>query len=86
MATARKFQTHFLFRLVHNRVAQPVPTSDEQTRLMEAARRVVATTTVNVAGRGGRPANTVTVILGAVRRRSGRPGPTRSGGPICRSR
>jgi hypothetical protein len=71
MATARTWGTHFLFRLVHDRKAQVVSAveDDPETHLLEAARRVEATTTttVAVASRGGRPARTATVKLGAVR-------------------
>lgn len=71
MATARNTGTHFLFRLVHDRQLQDVsPEDDAPTHLVEAARQVeaVTTATVEVAGRGGRPARTATVSLGAVRR------------------
>lgn len=72
MATARRWGTHFLFRLAHNRQLRPAPASDgatPETHLLDAARRVTATTTVTVAvaSRGGRPGRTATVNLGAVR-------------------
>jgi hypothetical protein len=72
MSAARATGTHFLFRLVHNRKAQlasPAGAEDPGTHLVAAARRVEATTTatVAVARRGGRPARTATVNLGAVR-------------------
>jgi transposase-like protein/transposase Tn5 family protein len=72
MATARAWDTHFLFRLAHNRTAQvvaPAAEDDGDARLLEAARQVPAltTTTVEVASRGGRPARTARVHLGAIR-------------------
>ena len=76
MATARTWGTHFLFRLVHNRKlldgsSRDDPSFDEEaaTHLLQAARQVkaVTTATVEVASRGGRPARTAIVSLGAVR-------------------
>lgn len=71
MVTARRQNTHFLFRLVQNRQLQaPVgPDDDPSTHLLKAARQVEATTraTVEIASRGGRPGRTATVNLGAVR-------------------
>ena len=70
MATARTWGTHFLFRLAHDRKLQGASSGDDEpTHLLEAARQVEAVTTaaVDVAGRGGRPARTATVKLGAVR-------------------
>lgn len=70
MATARRQHAHFLFRLAHNRkLHTPTPDDDPETHLLDAARRVeaVTTATVEVAGRGGRPARTAAVKLGAVR-------------------
>jgi len=71
MATARAWGTHFLIRLAHNRKAHLVrPGEDDlEAHLLEAVRRVEASTTatVAVASRGGRPARTVAVKLGAVR-------------------
>ncbi len=72
MATARRWQTHFLVRLAHNRKSQaasPDGGGDPDTHLLDAARRVEATTTatVEVASRGGRPGRRATVKLGAVR-------------------
>lgn len=71
MATARTTKTHFLFRLTHDRklVAAAPAADDPATHLLAAARQAKATTTamVEVASRGGRPARTVLVHLGAVR-------------------
>jgi len=80
MATARAWGTHFLIRLGKNRSVRAAAASDADEpptagdgelagHLLDAARAVVPTTTatVDVASRGGRPARTATVNLGAVR-------------------
>jgi hypothetical protein len=73
MVTARAWGTHFLIRLEKNRVAHAAATAADDAglvlHLMDAARAVAPTTTatVFVASRGGRPARTATVNLGAVR-------------------
>ena len=83
MATARSTNSHFLLRLVQERVARVVvedSTLDRgepewNTYLMEQARQVVATTTkeVRIGSRGGRPARVATVALGSVRLKVRRP-------------
>jgi hypothetical protein len=72
MVTARAWGTHFLIRLEKNRVAQAAAAAGDAglvLHLMDAARAAAPTTTatVRVAGRGGRPARTAAVNLGAVR-------------------
>ena len=67
MAAAVDCGAHFLFRLCQDRRAEDA--DGELTRLMQAARRVdaVGSAEVEVASRGGRPARTARVKLGAVR-------------------